>query len=101
MARHILQGERPLFFYGQAYLGSLDAWLVAGAFAVLGQSAAAIRLVQSAAIAGHAHHDLRAGASDLSEPVGGRRGGCFLWLFRWSWSHSIPPSAWAATVKSC
>jgi 4-amino-4-deoxy-L-arabinose transferase-like glycosyltransferase len=46
MARHILQGERPLFFYGQAYLGSLDAWLVAGAFAVLGQSVLVIRLVQ-------------------------------------------------------
>ena len=28
MGRHILQGERPVFFYGQAYLGSLDAWLV-------------------------------------------------------------------------
>src|SRR5512143_2634221 len=24
MAKHILQGERPLFFYGQAYMGSLD-----------------------------------------------------------------------------
>ncbi len=46
MARHILQGERPLFFYGQAYLGSLDAWLIAGAFAVLGQSVIVIRLVQ-------------------------------------------------------
>jgi 4-amino-4-deoxy-L-arabinose transferase-like glycosyltransferase len=52
MARHILQGERPLFFYGQAYLGSLDAWLVAGAFAVLGQSSAAIRLVQVACFLG-------------------------------------------------
>jgi 4-amino-4-deoxy-L-arabinose transferase-like glycosyltransferase len=46
MARHILQGERPVFFYGQAYLGSLDAWLVAGAFVLLGQTAWAIRLVQ-------------------------------------------------------
>jgi len=46
MARHILQGERPIFFYGQAYLGSLDAWLVAGAFALLGESVWAIRLVQ-------------------------------------------------------
>lgn len=46
MARHILQGERPLFFYGQAYLGSLDAWLIAGAFAMLGQSVWVIRLVQ-------------------------------------------------------
>lgn len=46
MARHILQGERPVFFYGQAYLGSLDAWLVAAAFAVLGESVTAIRVVQ-------------------------------------------------------
>ena len=46
MARHILHGARPLFFYGQAYLGSLDAWLIAGAFAVFGQSVFAIRLVQ-------------------------------------------------------
>jgi len=48
MARHILQGERPIFFYGQAYLGSLDAWLIAGAFAVLGPSVLAIRLTQVA-----------------------------------------------------
>jgi 4-amino-4-deoxy-L-arabinose transferase-like glycosyltransferase len=46
MARHILQGERPIFFYGQAYLGSLDTWLVAGAFALVGESVWAIRLVQ-------------------------------------------------------
>lgn len=26
MARHILRGERPVFFYGQAYLGATDAW---------------------------------------------------------------------------
>ena len=36
MARHILQGERPVFFYGQAYMGSLDAWLIAGLFATKG-----------------------------------------------------------------
>ena len=46
MARHILQGERPLFFYGQAYMGSLDAWLVAGAFAGIGENVLAIRLIQ-------------------------------------------------------
>jgi 4-amino-4-deoxy-L-arabinose transferase-like glycosyltransferase len=46
MARHILQGARPIFFYGQVYLGSLDAWLVAGAFALFGESVLAIRLVQ-------------------------------------------------------
>jgi hypothetical protein len=26
MARHILQAERPFFFFGQAYMGA-DAWL--------------------------------------------------------------------------
>jgi len=46
MARHILQGERPWFFYGQAYMGSLDAYLVAGAFAVLGETVLAVRVVQ-------------------------------------------------------
>jgi hypothetical protein len=25
MARHILDGKRPVFYYGQAYMGSLDA----------------------------------------------------------------------------
>jgi 4-amino-4-deoxy-L-arabinose transferase-like glycosyltransferase len=48
MARHILQGERPVFFYGQAYLGSTDAWLVAGAFQLLGQQVVALRVVQAA-----------------------------------------------------
>ncbi len=46
MARHILGGERPVFFYGQAYLGSLDAWLVAGAFLLFGQTVLAVRVVQ-------------------------------------------------------
>ncbi len=48
MARHILAGERPTFFYGQAYMGSLDAWLVALGFRLLGDSVLVIRLVQSA-----------------------------------------------------
>ncbi len=47
MARHILEGERPTFFYGQAYMGSLDAWLIAGGFALLGDSILSIRIVQS------------------------------------------------------
>lgn len=46
MARHILEGEFPIFFYGQAYMGSLDAWLVAVGFALLGESVWVIRLVQ-------------------------------------------------------
>ncbi|MDX2161520.1 MAG: glycosyltransferase family 39 protein [bacterium] len=48
MARHILEGQRPTFFYGQAYMGSLDAWLIAVGFALFGQSVTTIRLVQGA-----------------------------------------------------
>lgn len=47
MARHILAGERPVFFYGQAYMGSLDAFLVAGGFILFGQNVWVIRLVQT------------------------------------------------------
>jgi hypothetical protein len=46
MARHILQGERPVFFYGQAYMGSLDAYLIAAGFAVFGEEVWVLRLVQ-------------------------------------------------------
>ncbi|HEX2908930.1 MAG TPA: hypothetical protein VHO69_18805 [Phototrophicaceae bacterium] len=48
MARHIGQGVRPTFFYGQAYMGSLDAWLVALGFQLLGESVLTVRVVQSA-----------------------------------------------------
>ena len=46
MARHINLGARPLFFYGQSYMGSLDAILIAGMFRILGESILAIRVVQ-------------------------------------------------------
>jgi 4-amino-4-deoxy-L-arabinose transferase-like glycosyltransferase len=52
MSRHILAGERPIFYYGQAYMGSLDAWLIAGAFALLGVSNLTMRLVQVALFVG-------------------------------------------------
>lgn len=47
MGRHILQGQKPLFFYGQAYMGSLDAYLVAFFFKFLGEKVLAIRVLQS------------------------------------------------------
>ncbi|MDO8972224.1 MAG: hypothetical protein Q7U74_16130, partial [Saprospiraceae bacterium] len=47
MSRHILQGERPIFFYGQAYMGSLDAFFVAAGFFLFGQQVWVIRLVQA------------------------------------------------------
>jgi 4-amino-4-deoxy-L-arabinose transferase-like glycosyltransferase len=46
MARHILKGARPIFFYGQAYMGSLDAWIVASGFWLFGEKIWVIRLVQ-------------------------------------------------------
>jgi len=48
MARHILlNGERPVFFYGQAYMGSLDAFLVALGFALFGFHVWVIRAIQT------------------------------------------------------
>jgi hypothetical protein len=47
MARHILNGEWPVFFYGQAYMGSLDASLAAVGFALLGEAVWVIRLLQA------------------------------------------------------
>ena len=47
MARHIMAGERPTFFYGQAYMGSLDSWLVSIGFRLLDESVLTIRIVQS------------------------------------------------------
>ena len=47
MARHTLQGDWPIFFYGQSYMGSLDATLIAAAFALFGQSVLVVRLAQT------------------------------------------------------
>jgi hypothetical protein len=47
MARHILAGERPIFFYGEAYAGSFDSYLTAPFFYFLGQSIRLARLVQT------------------------------------------------------
>ena len=52
MARHILRGERPVFFYGQAYLGATDAWLVAVSFSIFGENVLAIRIVHILLFAG-------------------------------------------------
>src|SRR5689334_1498833 len=44
-AQHILQGERPVYYYGQPYMGSLEAYLLAGMFALVGSSVWALRAV--------------------------------------------------------
>lgn len=45
MASHILQGERPIFYYQQPYMGSLEAYLVAIPFGLVGASALALKMV--------------------------------------------------------
>jgi hypothetical protein len=42
-AEHILRGELPIYFYGQPYLGSLEAYLIALMFAIAGPSAWSLR----------------------------------------------------------
>jgi hypothetical protein len=44
-AERILHGQFPVYFYGQAYMGSLEAYLVAPLVAVLGPTGWALRLV--------------------------------------------------------
>ncbi|HEY4036596.1 MAG TPA: hypothetical protein VGL94_21790 [Ktedonobacteraceae bacterium] len=44
-AQHILQGERPIYYYGQPYMGSLEAYFVAIVFALTGSALWALRIV--------------------------------------------------------
>jgi hypothetical protein len=39
MGKHILKGEFPVFFYGQTYMGSLEAYIAAFFFFIIGVSA--------------------------------------------------------------
>lgn len=42
-AEHILHGELPIYFYGQPYMGSLEAYLAALLFAIFGASVWTLR----------------------------------------------------------
>jgi len=46
MAKHILKGENFLYFYGQSYMGSVDAYLIALGFSLFGEEIWVIRLTQ-------------------------------------------------------
>ena len=61
MARHVLEGEIPTFFWDQNYGGSLEAILTAGWFAIAGSSVLALRLVPLAFFVGAAYLIYRAG----------------------------------------
>ncbi len=82
MARHILAGERPIFFYGQAYMGSLDAWLVAGGYWLFGKSVWVIRFVQGLLFVGVLLTTVKLGETAL----GSKKVGALA-----AWFLSIPP----------
>ena len=44
MAMDIVQGARPVYYYGQGYLGTIEPFTAAGLFAVLGSGPEALRL---------------------------------------------------------
>ena len=43
-AEHILRGDRPVYYFGQAYMGSLEAYIVAFIFRLTGPAVWAMRL---------------------------------------------------------
>lgn len=49
MARHVTHGERPVFYWGQPYTGSAEAYLTGALFALFGQSDALLHLAPLAA----------------------------------------------------
>jgi hypothetical protein len=53
MARHVLNGELPAFFWGQAFKGVPEVYLSAGAFAFLGSSVAVLKAVTLALFAAY------------------------------------------------
>lgn len=46
MAKHIIDGENFIYFYGQSYMSSLDSYLVALGFLLFGEEVWVIRFVQ-------------------------------------------------------
>ncbi|HKV85689.1 MAG TPA: glycosyltransferase family 39 protein, partial [Ktedonobacterales bacterium] len=53
MGKHILSvGELPIFFYGQHYMGPIEAYVAAGSFALLGVGTFALRVAMVALTTG-------------------------------------------------
>jgi hypothetical protein len=69
MALHILNGERPAFYWGQAYLGSLEAYLAAAAFALTGPSNLVLKLVPALAFLVFVLATYLAARRDYGRPV--------------------------------
>jgi hypothetical protein len=53
MARDVLLGRFPFFFYGQTFMGAIDGYLHAIPFALLGESLATLRVAAVVVLLGH------------------------------------------------
>ena len=68
MARHILEGEHPVFYWGQTYGGTLEVYLTAAVFWITDSSTAALRTVPFALFAASAFVLWRIGKRFFGEP---------------------------------
>jgi hypothetical protein len=80
MARHVLDGELSVFYWGALYGGSQDALLAAAVFAVVGSSVLALKLVSVAIFAVAALLVWRVGRRTVGEPAA-RIGAALFWLW--------------------
>lgn len=100
MARSILHGQRPLFFWGQDYGGTLEPALVAVLFAVFGSSDIALKLVPVLLSGAAAVLVWRVGRRTVGEPSATAGGLLFLVYppaFLW-WSTKERGFYWVALV---
>jgi hypothetical protein len=80
MARSIIRGDLPTFFWGQRYGGTAEAYALAGVFSVAGSSVLAIRIVSVTFAAVAALLVWRIGRRLLG-PLAGAVAGLTFWLW--------------------
>lgn len=80
MARHILEGEFPIFFWGQAYGGPQEALLAAGLFSVFGPSVVTLKLVPAVLSAVAAVLTWRVGRRTVGDD-GAAVGAALMWIW--------------------
>ena len=80
MARHVLDGEFSVFFWGQAYGGTQEAFLTAGVFALAGSGTLTLRIVPMALTAIAAVLVWRIGRRTFGEPAA-MLGAALFWIY--------------------
>lgn len=80
MARHVLEGDFPIFFWGQAYGGPQEALLAAGLFSVFGSSVVTLKLVPAILSAVAAVLTWRVGRRTVGEE-GAAIGAALVWVW--------------------